>query len=60
MVKTLTATGCFTTDKTITLRITLHTSEAKFKNPTSDFRIVQRLPEDIIIGYEAFRRLGLS
>ena len=43
----------------MTLDVVLHTKLAKLE-ATLEFRVVQGLQHDIIIGYESFRKLDLS
>ena len=59
LARTCTVVGCFTSDKCITLRLQL-SSDLATLDTDLDFRIVQGLSQDCIIGYESFRQLDLS
>lgn len=57
---TCTTVGCFETKTCITLELTLATTEEQLTNVKLDFRLVEGLNEDCIIGYESVVKLDLT
>ena len=60
-VTTCTPTGCFTTKACVTLLLSLHSTEVVLLDKVAlDFRVVEGLPDDCIIGLEDISKLDLT
>lgn len=59
-ITTCTPTGCFKTKTCVTIKLSLISSQVTLDNIYLDFRVIEGLPDDSIIGLESIREHSLT